>query len=232
MALLGIEQINGLEFDWYSVNWKKVKSQVNHLQKRIFRASSEKRWKKVRSLQHLLVRSHFAKLLASREFFSAFRFSYSYKRKKPAVIDGKLYNTPEKIEQLLYELNFTNFQPQSVRRIYIQRPDGGKRPIVIFTVKDRIMQKIVKMALEPEWEAKFEPNVFGYRKNRRAHDAIQRIQDSIQEIQEKIQTNGKSSSKSENFCWILKADITKCFEKTNHAFVLNKISVFKPLIEK
>ncbi len=232
MALLGIEQINGLEFDWYSVNWKKVKSQVNHLQKRIFRASSEKRWKKVRSLQHLLVRSHCAKLLASREFFSAFRFSYSYKRKKPAVIDGKLYNTPEKIEQLLYELNFTNFQPQSVRRIYIQRPDGGKRPIVIFTVKDRIMQKIVKMALEPEWEAKFEPNVFGYRKNRRAHDAIQRIQDSIQEIQEKIQTNGKSSSKSENFCWILKADITKCFEKTNHAFVLNKISVFKPLIEK
>jgi RNA-directed DNA polymerase len=189
--------------EWSSINWRKLERAVFKLQKRIFQASLRGDTKAVRSLQKTLMRSWSGKALSVR------KVTQDNQGKKTAGVDGIKSLTPKARLTLVLSLNIKQ-KVGATRRVWIPKSNGDKRPLGIPTMHDRATQALVKLALEPEWEAKFEPNSYGFRPGRSAHDAIGAIFNSI--------------NKSEK--WVLDADISKCFDKINHEELLNKINTF------
>ncbi len=123
-------------------------------------------------------------------------------------MDGIKLLSPEARLKLVRRLNLTG-KSKPTRRIWIPKPGTDeKRPLGIPTIKDRSLQALVKMALEPEWEAKFEPNSYGFRPGRSPHDAIGAIFSAI-----------KSKAK-----YVLDADIAKCFDRIDHSKLLTKLN--------
>lgn len=208
-----IEQNNEQEFQWNSINWKQVESTVRHMQGRIYRATKEQQWMKVRNLQKLLAKSTANKLVAIR------RVTQNNKGKTTPGVDNEVYLTNTSREALVnVPFDYRSFNPQPIKRVFIPKSNNEKRPLGIPTIKDRIMQTIVKNALEPEWEARFEATSFGFRPGKSTMDAITQIRRVIQ---------GKSTSP-----WILDADISKCFDNISHVPILQRIPVFKTIINR
>jgi len=213
-----IEQNKGRVADWDSIQWDKPKRPVRRLQERIFRATRDKDWAKVKNLQKLLVRSHSARLLAVR------RVTQENKGKYTPGIDGQIYATSEVRAEFVEDVrqtNIFNYKCKPLRRVYIPKSSGDKRPLGIPTVKDRVMQMLVKLALEPKWEARFEPHSHGFRPGRRCMDAIWQIWHSIRVL--------GTQKKSE---WILDADISGCFDNINHDALLKRVPVFRETIRR
>jgi RNA-directed DNA polymerase len=197
---------------WEWVAWRQVERNVRRLQERIYRATERQEWKKVRSLQKLLVRATSNKLLAIR------RVTQENQGKHTPGVDGVLYDTPEARMALCREtLSLKVYRPQPVRRVYIPKAKGC-RPLGIPTVKDRVMQAIVKAALEPEWEARFEANSYGFRPGRSCMDAISQIHITL--------CHANSSA------WILDADISGCFDNISHEPLLERIPVFDTVVRR
>ncbi|MEO1377933.1 MAG: reverse transcriptase N-terminal domain-containing protein [Cyanobacteria bacterium J06635_10] len=137
-----------LMVEWKNINWRKVERMVFKLQKRIYRASKRGDVKTVRKLQKTLMKSWFAKLLAVR------KVTQDNKGRRTAGIDGKKSYTPGQRLQLVSELRLSS-KAKPTRRVWISKPGKPeKRPLGIPTMYDRALQTSVKMALEPEWEAK------------------------------------------------------------------------------
>jgi RNA-directed DNA polymerase len=199
---------------WEQINWHHVEANVRRIQERIYRATEQQDWKKVRSLQKLLVRAMSNKLLAIR------RVTQENQGKHTPGVDGRVYDTPEARTALSQEkLSLQGYQPRPVRRVYIPKADGKKmRPLGIPIVKDRVMQAIVKAALEPEWEARFEANSYGFRPGRSCMDALTQIHTAL---------NQEGSSE-----WILDADIQGCFDNISHKPLLTRIPVFDTTIRR
>jgi RNA-directed DNA polymerase len=192
---------------WADINWHAVEGNVRRLQERIYRATTNKAWKRVKNLQKLLVRATSNKLLAIR------RVTQENQGKHTAGIDGVVYDTPEARWRLFQEgLSLKGYKPRPVRRVYIPKDNGKQRPLGIPTGKDRVMQAIVKAALEPEWETRFEANSYGFRPGRCTMDAIEALHTTL---------NQKTSSP-----WILDADISGCFDNIDHGPLLAKLPVF------
>lgn len=193
--------------EWNTVNWRKLERRVFKLQKRIFRASSRGDIKVVRQLQKTLMRSWSAKCLAVR------RVTQENTGKKTAGVDGVKSLTPKARLSLVKNLKL-NRKASPTRRVWIDKPTTQeKRPLGIPTMADRAAQALVKQALEPEWEARFEPNSYGFRPGRSCHDAIEAIYISIH-CQAKF---------------VLDADIAKCFDRINHKALLEKLNTFPTL---
>jgi RNA-directed DNA polymerase len=143
--------------EWRLINWRKLERRVFKLQKRIYRASSRGDIKALRKLQKMLMKSWSARALAVR------RVTQDNQGKKTAGVDGLKSLTPKQRLDLVLKLHLgTKASP--TRRVWIPKPGTEeKRPLGIPTMNDRALQALVKLALEPEWEARFEPNSYGFR---------------------------------------------------------------------
>ena len=210
---------------WNTIDWRKVERYVFKLQKRIYAASRRGEIKIVRKLQKTLMNSWSCKVLAVR------RVTQENRGKKTAGVDGIKTLSPEARLSLVRQLKITG-RSKPTRRVWIPKPGrkgafklsdwlrninqgllkppsrDEKRPLGIPTMYDRALQGVVKAALEPEWEARFEPNSYGFRPGRSCHDAIKQIKNAIQ-------------SKAK---YVLDADIAKCFDKINHLTLLQRLN--------
>ncbi|AFZ49920.1 group II intron reverse transcriptase/maturase [Dactylococcopsis salina] len=187
---------------WSEIDWEKVEVSVFKLQKRIYRASQSGDVAKVHKLQRLLLRSRNGRLLAVR------RISQDNQGKNTAGVDGVKSLNPTQRLNLAENLTLTG-KGKALRRVYIPKPGKSeKRGLGIPVMEDRARQALLKLAMEPEWEAKFEPNSYGFRPGRSCHDACKQIHSSI---------NKKPK-------WVLDADISKCFDRINHDVLLQKLN--------
>jgi len=134
--------------------------------------------------------------------------------KKTAGVDGINSLTPPQRLALVSQLNVSG-QAKPTRRVWIPKHGrkAEKRPLGIPTIADRAVQALVKAALEPEWEAKFEPNSYGFRPGRSCHDAIEAIFNGI-------------ALKAK---YVLDGDISKCFDQINQEELLTKLHTFPTL---
>jgi RNA-directed DNA polymerase len=177
--------------EWRALPWSQIEATVSKLQTRIYRAARRGDVQTVHNLQRLLMKSWSARCLAVR------KVTQDNHGKRTAGVDGVKNLTPVQRLQLAETLTLSE-RARPVRRVWIPKPgNAGKRALGIPVMRDRAAQTLARLALEPEWEAKFEPNSYGFRPGRSAHDAIEAIFDVLH-------------SKSR---YVLDADIKACFDR-------------------
>ena len=198
---------------WHAIDWQKANRNVRRLQVRIVKATKESRWGKVKALQRLLTRSYSAKVLAVK------RVTENTGKRTPGV-DGETWNTPAKKMAGVRSLRQRGYRPQPLRRIYIPKSSDKtkKRPLSIPIMKDRAMQALHLMALDPVAEATADPNSYGFRKERSPADAIGQCF---------IVLSRKFSPQ-----WILEGDIKSCFDKISHTWLETNILMEKVILRK
>ena len=197
--------------DWHQIEWGQVHKTVRRLQKRIVEAHKQGRYGKVKALQHLLTRSFSAKAMAVK------RVTQNQGR-RTAGVDKVIWDCADKKAKAIGQLRSRDYRPQPVRRVYLEKSNGKLRPLGIPTMRDRAMQALYLLALEPIAETTADPNSYGFRAKRSAHDAI---------AQSFIALSHRNSAQ-----WILEADIQSCFDNISHAWLLDNIPMEKRMLSK
>jgi len=197
-------------FDWRAIDWRRVEDDVRRLRLRIFTASKAGDLARVRNLQKLMLRSRANTLLSVR------RVTERNAGRLTAGVDGEVVLTPEARARLVERIEHSAepFKALPVRRVYIPKPGSRKRrPLGIPVILDRCHQARVAGALEPEWEARFEPKSYGFRPGRGCHDAIQAVYEVVK---------GKRPKRQ----WALDADLAQAFDKLGHDHILAMLGTF------
>ena len=197
--------------EWRSIHWKKAHRNVRRLQTRIVKALREGKKRKVRALQFILTRSFSGRAVAVR------RVTENQGKNTPGV-DNIVWNNPAKKSQAISELRHSGYHPQPLKRVFIPKSDGRLRPLSIPTMKDRAMQALHLLALDPIAETTADPNSYGFRKERSTADAIE---------QSFAVLSRKNSAQ-----YILDADIKACFDNISHEWVLANTPMDKITLAK
>jgi RNA-directed DNA polymerase len=197
---------NGTEkpTDWNAVNWRKTNRTVRNLRQRIFRATQEGTLNKVRSLQKLMLKSYSNRLVSVR------RVAQINAGKHTPGVDKLVIKTPAARGRMVDALaHYSPWKAKPVRRVSIPKANHKLRPLGIPVVADRCLQAMVKNALEPAWEARFEGSSYGFRPGRSGHDAIEKIYGLARPNKTKK--------------WVLDADIRGAFDHISHDYLLKTI---------
>lgn len=196
---------------WEAIRWSQVEKEVKRLQMRIAKAARENKRNKVNALQWLLTHSFSARLLAVK------RVTSNRGARTPGV-DGIIWNTPAKKMRGALSLKRRGYKARPLRRIEIPKKNGKKRPLGIPTIKDRAMQALYLLALEPVSETTADPNSYGFRPFRACRDAIGQCFCAL--------------AKSYSPRWILDADIKACFDGIDHNWLLENIPLDKRVLKQ
>ena len=193
--------------DWRNTNWRKAHRIVRNLRQRIFKAAQKGNLRKVRRLQKLMMKCYSNIILAVRKVMQINR------GKNTPGVDKLVVKTP-KARGILADVlsSFIPWKPLPTKRVYIPKTNGKKRPLGISTIIDRCIEAIVKNALEPYWESKFEISTYGFRPGRSAHDAIGKIYLIACPHRRKK--------------WVVDADIKGCFDNISHELLMKTIGNF------
>jgi RNA-directed DNA polymerase len=196
---------------WYSIDWNKCERRVRKLQTRIVKAQKEKKYNKVKTLQFLLVNSFEAKALAVKRVTSN-------KGKRTAGVDKIKWTTPGHKFKAILSLKRRGYKPKPLKRIFIEKSNGKKRPLGIPTRTDRAMQALFLMALEPVTETRADPNSYGFRRNRSTADAIDALHRLL--------------SKRNSPEWILEGDSKGCFDNISHEWLRGNVQTDISVLDK
>jgi len=180
------------DLSWSAVDWRSVNEQVWRLQVRIAKAVRKERWGKVRALQRLLTRSRAARLWAVRRVTTN-------KGKRTPGVDGVVWRTSREKLAAVESLTRKGYRPQPLRRVYIPKRNGKRRPLSIPTMRDRAMQALYLLALNPVAETLADPNSYGFRLRRSVADAWGQCYIAL--------------AKRYAPEWIFEADIESCFDR-------------------
>lgn len=196
---------------WDTINWQAIEQRVLRLQMRIAKATRERRWGKLKALQWLLTHAFSAKLLAVQ------RVTSNTGRNTPGV-DGQIWRTPAQKLNGTLSLRRRGYRTQPLRRIYIPKKNGKRRPLGIPVMADRAQQALHLLALEPVAEMQADPNAYGFRPKRSAADAIAQCFN--------ILAQRKAAR------WILEGDIKACFDQISHTWLREHVPMDKSVLGK
>lgn len=195
---------------WHHINWKKCHAIVQRLQSRIVKATQEGRWNKVKALQRLLTHSFSGKVLAVR------RVTENRGKKTPGV-DQVLWSTAKEKYYAVLLLKKRGYRPLPLRRVLIPKENGKTRPLGIPTMKDRAMQALYSLSLDPIAETLGDQHSYGFRRERSTADAIEQCFTIL--------------SRKAGASWILEADIKGCFDNISHDWLLSYIPIDKAILK-
>ncbi|KAF7961527.1 group II intron reverse transcriptase/maturase [Cupriavidus sp. UYMU48A] len=202
---------SGVPDRWGDIDWRRVDRNVRVMQIRIAKATQEGDWRRVKALQRSLTRSWSAKA-------SAVRRVAMNQGARTAGVDRVEWETPEARWEAIGRLKHRGYRPLPLRRVYIPKSNGKKRPLGIPTLHDRAMQALYLLALEPVSEGTSDPNSYGFRINRSTHDAMSQLfRNLFQEASAQ---------------WILEADIKGCFDHISHDWLESNVPMDKAILRK
>lgn len=196
---------------WNSLDWPTIRRSVERLQMRIAKAVKEKRWNKVKVLQRLLVTSRNAKLLAVKKVTTN-------KGKNTPGLDGIIWDTDKLKFFAVDSLKRRGYKAQPLRRIYIPKSNGDKRPLGIPIMRDRAFQALYALALAPIAETLADSHSYGFRPKRCIHDAVEQ---GFNILCRKVSPQ-----------WILEGDIKACFDQISHEWMLANIPMDKAVLQQ
>lgn len=197
--------------EWAAINWRRVQKNVRVMQIRLTKATQEGDWRRVKSLQRWLTHSFSAKALAVKRVTEN-------QGKRTTGVDRQLWETPSQKFAAIAQLEKRQYRPLPLRRVYIPKANGKERPLGIPTMKDRAMQALHLLALDPVLETVSDPNSYGFRKNRSTADAMSQIF---------VRISQRTSAQ-----WVLDADIEGFFDNINHDWMIDHVHMDKSILRK
>ncbi|MDD5277936.1 MAG: group II intron reverse transcriptase/maturase [Methylovulum sp.] len=196
---------------WHGINWADVHRQVRGLQARIVKATQEGRHNKAKALQWLLTHSFSGKALAVKRVTEN-------RGKNTSGVDKALWKTPEAKTNAIASMRRRGYAPLPLRRVLIPKKNGKTRPLGIPTMKDRAMQALHLLALEPIAETTADLNSYGFRPERSTADAGEQCYICL--------------AKKAQAQWVLEADIKGCFDAISHDWMIANVPTDKTILQK